>query len=530
MNAKALGLAFLTAAAVLALGWYMVLPPAKEHRGVASCANDFAGTKQERSARQQGASCNAGPRVIETPADSGAVPKTARVRVLKQDDTPLAALKLKWECPVAKGLLEGEAVTDNDGRFELLIRKAGRLALESLDRAWKLPRDHLVTPGEELIVRPSICVNVKLLVVLADGTPFTGKATVREPMGPGSLPCGFIQYIYFKGADPVAIESIPAEATLVVIVEGDMLGYRQQKFTIENAELVDGRTIVLTLIKDENDPRGVIEVDMGAYSSKWIRLAVLVPGNPSEWAAGGPNQLKNGVWRSRPLPASTYVVRVMGSSTWESLPVVVERGKVTRIVTDNYLPASVSAVVLDEDGKPFGRVESVRGARLSRLTEHYLPERMVSVDEPGLSAFTDGTGRVELRELRPGLQKLVLEAPRTEPVFMDVNLMPGEKRDLGTIKLERAKGKAVVVLKGRRADYTYTVTIDRPQGESVRTVMETREAQLEFDGLAFRKYQVVVVAGMGGRPVVVEFEITAEVPSATAEIDVSSLEPSPRQK
>lgn len=457
--------------------------------------------------------------------------QSATLRVIGPDGAPISGLNLSWESPVVPGTGSGVAVTDEDGCFALSVKQPGRLSVVSLDPGWRLPRDHQLVAGGEVLIPAQPAISFRLLILLEDGTPFKGGVTIwsdDSQATEGRSDLRFRQLLHHDGKDPVEVKCAPQGASLSVYIGHAILGYPAQVIVIDSASIRPGHIITISLRKGPEDSHGVLEIDLNGYRARWNRIAVTPVGQMFESAAGSPGNHEGGIWRSKPLAAGMYVARILGEPLWESEPFVVVAGQVTRLAPDLYIAATVSATIVDNQGQPLGRTAQSRGAVISRYVDCYLSDMKIASDLPGMLALSDREGKVALTGIRPGLHRFVVEAPRCEPFYVELDLMPGEIRDMGVIVLKPALGKVIVKLAGMRSEYAYTLHIDRFQGESVRTVRLTRDNEVTFEQLAFREYELTVVAGTGGRPACARVTLSAAYPVATIELDVTALEPSKR--
>lgn len=448
------------------------------------------------------------------PAESPKLPASPRVRILDAQGAAIENLSLRWTLKRGSTVGSGEGWTNADGEMALPGSEPCQVRVWSDDDDWSLPGEEVTSTAEHpAVIQATRNMTLTLLVVLADGTPFAGEATLIREAG---TQAAWRREVLFDGISATRVRGVPPEGNLSLRVRKAALGYDAQTHAIARADISEGRTLVITLKKGTIREEGFLEVDFSNLGWLVTRIQFAPPGK----LMGGsdlPVKVSQTLWRSKPWPVGQYIVRIYGRGYWESGLVEIRPNETTTVIADSYLPASVSVTVMDEDGKP------LPGAVLRIATTEYISFHFRPLPQAGVTAIADSLGNAELAGLRAGDHKFQVAAEGYEPQEISVPLADGEQRGGIRVFLARALGSIEVKLVGMREGQTYFLTLSQPGPASVMKVAKNVPAVTTYDRLAFRDYSVAVAAGRGGPVVTARITLSAEQPHACVELDVSDL-------
>lgn len=199
--------------------------------------------------------CRAGPpdsRPVALPCQapqphvSAASPQPAPspgVRIVNGQGEPLSDLPVRWTLRRGERVQSGLGHTGTGGLLEF-PGEACEARLWSEDEDWTLPEDFIPCDiGETAVVQARRNVSLALLVVLADGTPFSGAATLKGVDGSRD----WRKDLQFDGLAPLKVRGIPPDGALSLRVSKSVIGYEAQTHELARKDLSEGRTVVITL-------------------------------------------------------------------------------------------------------------------------------------------------------------------------------------------------------------------------------------------------------------------------------------------
>lgn len=455
------------------------------------------------------------------PTEPQKLPASPKIRIFDAQGAAIENLSVRWTLKRGSTVGSGEGWTNAAGEMVLPGSEPCQLRVWSNDDDWSLPSQEFpCTPQDPAVVQAVRNMTLTLLVVLADGTPFAGEATL---VSGADAQAPWRREILFDGISATRIRGVPPEGDLSLRVRKAALGYDAQTHATARADISEGRTLVVTLKKGTIREEGFLEVDFSNLGWLVTRIQFAPPGK----LMGGSDLLvkvSQTLWRSKPWPVGQYIVRIYGRGYWESGLVEIRPNETTTVITDSYLPASISVTVMDEDGKPLS------GAVLRLGTTEYISFHFRPMPQAGLTAIADSLGNAELKGLRAGEHQFQVAAEGYEPQVLSAHLADGEQRGGIRVFLARALGSIEVKLVGMREGQTYFLVLSQPGPASALNVTRNVHATTTYDRLAFRGYSVAVAAGKGGPVVTASITLSAEQPHACVELDVSGLEPQDSEK
>ena len=450
------------------------------------------------------------------PAESPKLPASPRVRILDAQGAAIENLSLRWTLKRGSTVGSGEGWTNADGEMALPGSEPCQVRVWSDDDDWSLPGEEVTSTAEHpAVIQATRNMTLTLLVVLADGTPFAGEATLIREAG---TQAAWRREVLFDGISATRVRGVPPEGDLSLRVRKAALGYDAQTHAIARADISEGRTLVITLKKGTIREEGFLEVDFSNLGWLVTRIQFAPPG---KLMAGSdlPVKVSQTLWRSKPWPVGHYIVRIYGRGYWESGLVEIRPNETTTVIADSYLPASVSVTVMDEDGKP------LKNAVLTRSIDEYVSfNHMVPLAIPGMRATSNVSGIARLDGLRYGRIALKIEADGYEPHLLDIEIAEGESGHIAGVYLKRATGRILVELAGMRAGQDYTILVLQPAGVPVREARIARQVT-EFTLLPCRAYIIAALPKEGGKGVSKLVAPSHETPELKIELDVSGLEP-----
>jgi hypothetical protein len=128
-----------------------------------------------------------------------------------------------------------------------------------------------------------------------------------------------------------------------------------------------------------------------------------------------------------------------------------------------------------------------------------------------------------LRVLQPGTQKLVVEAAGFDPHVLTLDLIEGEQRVEGPIRLVPAKGNITVNLTGMKEGLSYSVILFQPGGLALKVIRDIEGDEVTLKNLPSRAYVVACVVGKGGEVASANVDLSGEDQDIVVSLDVSSI-------
>lgn len=393
----------------------------------------------------------------------------------------------------------------------------------------KIPLDHAAHT-----LTLSEAFSIKLDVRFEDDQQYTGPLLIRsEPQGmfsrAYSAPGVALSYSGPRGSKPepdpsglYEVRGVSRDLDLVCTATPNRTGYGWLNATLAKADLVPNGNYTLRIARaTAKQPSAKI-----AFSGDFEKLADahvrIIPVN-SPYGIGGPYALKFQRETSLMLPGDYRIELTGKNSSWLSEVITLSAGETKHVALPLAAPASVTATILDQDGKPLS------GAALCRSAASVgFPARAT----PWL-AVSDAVGIAKLEGCPAGSVELRLEADGCEPQTVVVTLISGVMTDIGSFRLQPARGEIRVKIKNfdRIAKLSPQIEITGMYGGTRmldRGPFALVSGDYAFVGLPLgRTYHVVLAPPNGGswhiinllRPTEAQPIVEVEVDAATFTFD-----------
>jgi len=418
----------------------------------------------------------------------------------------------------------GQISVDTAG-IRLVLLDARFIPMSRPADASRMPAGEILFPvplGEHLeVIKLAEASSVRLYVEFADKLPFTGSVIVTFESD-GIPDFVSTQRHEMEGTRDVQIPNIPQGATLIVTCRSARVGFTPLKeFRFTPVELTG---VVTCTIPASSAIRSGLIVSVAGARTDDVYTVQIVVFSGSSVASGkiiGAASFKTlELWCNE-----GYRVSVRGKGVvWESGDIYLDEREVRTLTAELQACAEYVLQVQDESGTGlWPAIASTNTHRYPRWDSSRRITKGHSFDDLGL-AHGDNTGKVVLRGVAPGACVLLVEAEGFEPKLINARSKPGEKVDLGIVKLTPATGEITVKLINRHEKTQYLVALMQPIGGPILKPAATGEETVKFSRLATRSYQILVYVGSGLKGVAKAVEVTAAKPEVTIEVDCSGAE------
>ncbi len=416
-------------------------------------------------------------------------------------------------------------VADPQGKFDLRARRGFHLRLDALmDSHWCRELSTRIVDSAQLVLTfyPAATVNIRALY--DDGQPVTNAGMLRRHQPAASWSFA----LTVNGTAEVPNVAIDERLECIVFSQG-RVGYGEQRVEFTSAQLASGQEL-LVIVRALDKPYGALRV-LFAGGPAGFGGQVLIEssgrGPSAKYFSKGQSEVL--VW---PLwPGKQYRVTVSSDEVWNrSQPPLVWRSDWTEVperqtvdlIAAFQVAATVRARLLDTDSRP------IRNAVLRVFTGDYLQYLPGKEPQPGVRAEwrSDGHGNAVLRGLPPGRVRVEAEAWGREPVARDLELIPGDDLDLGTIALEKATGSVAVELTGMKDGLNYVAYVGSPlNGGTIYPFVRAVQGRCTIENLPLRAYYIGATLERGGSVVAEKVLLAPNQTSLIVRLDVSAIEP-----
>lgn len=358
--------------------------------------------------------------------------------------------------------------------------------------------------------------DLPLRVSYEDGTPFSGQIRVR--MGGRSID------LKLTSERPAVIAAVDSDNGLTLSLSSHRSGFVFRGFELSREELRECQEI-RCVIPRSDEPNGTLGVDLSEYSADqtvWLRIE-----DDTGYTVFDSNTVNGGQICTAPVirtlrPRRLRVV-VISEAVWQSDWIVLNTGDNAIVVAKPVEPASLTARIVDEFGRP------VLDAILYRETGRYCSsddlKQDLAASVPGIEAKPDSEGLATLTHLHPGTQVICAQGQGTEVSRFTVVLLPGQRYELGDLRLVTASGAIEVSFRGSEQTELYRVELLQPLGSPLVEPEAIEGNRASFAKLPLRKYTVALVIKATGRCYWQNVELTETMPLARVEFDVSRPPP-----
>lgn len=365
-------------------------------------------------------------------------------------------------------------------------------------------------------------LSISISIQYADGVAFNGKATALVEAPDGEKWIGDLDFASEPPGSVLGVRELPGlpeGSQFRLMVHQTRAGYPFYEANLGPISAAQTRydVTIPAAAKGKGRGRFILESDVKVRSNEGRRVAFFFLSGES-WRPSGTLELGPRSESKSMLPG-TYVIRVTGDIAWQSEPITIGEGEEKIVKVPSLAPASVTCVILNEDGQPMS------GASLD-LNTMGMPG-FPAEERPGLVAVTDETGKATLGGQPSGRAVFRAEAEGYEPVLVEATLASGETFDLGTVQLQRAIGRIEIRFpEGVTLPEGLRVLMNSPWGPRPRAERAVLGSPFLIEGLPLSRLYWVTLAPPRGKSYASYslLQPTAENPVVVVEVTAAEIE------
>jgi hypothetical protein len=362
-------------------------------------------------------------------------------------------------------------------------------------------------------LRLSPTATVKIIAHFEDGEPVSSDAILKRSTG---------DIWWFKLVDGVGeAKGVATDSDLQCIILSDYrFPYRKHISDFMQSEVASGRELRV-IVRPPEQKQGKIRLEIvnGFLTPGQGVMLEQQPGYRASQTSSVRAQQAS--WESQSLLTElSYRISVLGEQSWRSDWFEISAGEVTVVQATLQASATITAVLVDSAGNP------INDAALRISDGGYLPYRAGGKPDIGVQngALSGKDGRVTLGGIPAGKLTVEAEMWQKEPAVRELDLLPGQTLDMGTLVLDDARGEVFIELVGCADGAEYAVIVDQPSGPTLFPLEAVNGKKHKLSALPLRRYLVGVTFAKGGTIVWVDVDLTGQ-PSQTIYLDASKVTP-----
>jgi hypothetical protein len=434
--------------------------------------------------------------------------------------SPKAGLNMK----LVSAAGETDVTTGSDGCMGIAPEHASYLTLTLLDEDLSFRRLSTFTKDISLSERslreePTIIVyqmlSYSLEVRYEDGLPWQGKLMLDEDTSIG----GAWQTVHLEDG-LVAGFQVPAGAKAYASAQSLRAEYTATAQSWIGGEADPALPIVLTLKRDPEAFAALLLIDLTGFEPDET-VMVTVHDLRTDCCMGEGKAAGGEIYVVGSYLAGSYTVCASSRRQgWHSGTLQLKAVETRLLTPDLKACGSIAAKVTGEDGEvlPDARL-FIRQGVFPRWTSWLKDPAGWSYD--GVRCSVDESGNCELFGVVPGPVEIEVAGRRHESFTGTYDLAPGQRLDLGEIRLEPAKGSIQVQLSNFDANTEYSAQLYQTGGSSFdEPLVFNASGYLEMRAVPLRAYTLIIRPKGGGVATFRKVSLTPASPTASIDVEM----------
>jgi hypothetical protein len=434
--------------------------------------------------------------------------------------SPKAGLTMK----LVSAAGETDVTTGSDGSMAISPEHASYLTLTLLDEDLNFRRTSTFTKDISLSERalkdePTIIVyqmlSYDLDVRYEDGLPWQGKLVLDEDTSIG----GAWQTVQLEDGHVSGFQ-VPAGAKAYASAQSLRAEYTATAQSWIGGEADPALPIVLTLKRDPAAFAALLLIDLSGFSAEET-VVVTVHDLKTDCSMGEGKAAGGEIYVVGNYIAGSYKVSASSRRLgWHSGTLQLKAVETLLLTPDLKSCGSITARVTTHDGEvlPDARL-FIRQGVFPRWTSWLRDPAGWSYD--GVRCSVDESGNCELFGVAPGPVEIEVAGRRHESFTGAYDLAPGQRLDLGEIRLEPAKGAIQVQLSNFDANTEYSAQLYQTGGSSFdEPLVFNASGYLDMQVVPLRAYTLIIRPKGGGIATFRKVDLTPADPTASLDIEM----------